>query len=138
MAVLSGSAASLRFFGDDLDPDEFTRLLGGQPTKSERKGEETIGKVTGKKRIARSGGWQLRAERRQPGDFDAQISEILAQLTDDTDIWQDLTARFRADIFCGLFMTEGNEGFSPSHETLAKLAARGLTIDFDIYDSSDD
>jgi len=138
MAVLSGSAASLRFFGDDLDPDELTKLLGTPPTKSERKGEEIVGKVSGQRRTARSGGWRLRAERREPGDFDAQISEILDQLTEDTDIWQDLTTRFRADIFCGLFMTEGNEGVSLSRETLEKLAARGLTIDFDIYDSSDD
>ena len=95
MAVLSGSAASLRFFGDDLDPDELTHLLGCQPTKSEKKGEELFGKVTGRKRIAPSGGWWLRAERREHGDLDAQISEILDQLTDDMSIWQDLTSRFR-------------------------------------------
>ncbi|MFK7944453.1 MAG: DUF4279 domain-containing protein [Paracoccaceae bacterium] len=138
MAVLSGSAASLRFFGDDLDPDELTKLIGCPPTKSEQKGEEIVGRVTGQKRIARSGGWRLSAERREPGDIDAQISEILDQLTNDTDVWQNLTARFRADIFCGLFMAEGNEGISLSHVTLEKLAARGLAIDFDIYDSSDD
>ncbi|MEL7151200.1 MAG: DUF4279 domain-containing protein [Pseudomonadota bacterium] len=138
MAVLSGSAASLRFFGDDLDPDELTRLLGCQPTKSERKGEEIVGKVTGNNRTARSGGWRLRAERREPGDFDAQISEILDQLTNDRSIWQNLTSRFQADVFCGLFMEEGNEGISLSNETLRRLAERGLTIDFDIYDSSDD
>jgi len=138
MAVLSGSAASLRFFGDDLDPDELTRLLGCQPTKSERKGQEIVGNVTGKNRTARSGGWRLRAERREPGDFDAQISEILDQLTDDMSIWQNLTSRFQADVFCGLFMEEGNGGISLSNETLRRLAERGLTIDFDIYDSSDD
>jgi len=138
MAVLSGSAASLRFFGDDLDPAELTRLLGSQPTKSEWKGEELVGKVTANKRTARRGGWWLRAERREPGDFDAQISEILDQLTDDMSIWQDLTSRFRADVFCGLFMKEGNEGFNLSNETLQRLAERGLTIDFDIYDGSDE
>ena len=138
MAVLSGSAASLRFFGDDLDPDELTRLLGCQPTKSERKGEEIVGKVTGNKRTARSGGWRLSAERREPGDFDAQISEIFDGLTNDMSIWQDLTSRFRADVFCGLFMEEGNEGISLSNETLQRLAERGLTIDFDIYASSDE
>ncbi|MEM6481911.1 MAG: DUF4279 domain-containing protein [Pseudomonadota bacterium] len=138
MAVLSGSAASLRFFGDDLDPDELTRLLGCRPTKSERKEEQIVGQVTGNKRTARSGRWRLRAERREPGDFDAQISEILDQLTNDINIWQDLTSRFRADVFCGLFMEEGKEGISLSNETLQKLAERGLTIDFNIYDSSDD
>lgn len=138
MAILSGSAASLRFFGDDLDPDELSKLLGRSPTKSEQKGEEIVGKVTGQKRIARSGGWRLRAERRQPGDFDAQICEILDQLTDEINVWKDLTTRFRADIYCGLFMTQGNEGIDLSPDTLAKLAAGGLTLDFDIYDSSDD
>ena len=138
MAVLSGSAASLRFFGDDLDPDALTLLLGHQPTNSERKGQEIVSKITGKKRTARSGGWRLSAERREPGDLDAQISEILGQLTDDMSIWQDLTSRFRADVFCGLFMEEGNEGTSLSNETLQRLAKRGLTIDFDIYDSPDE
>lgn len=138
MAVLSGSAASLRFFGDDLDPDELTLLLGHQPTNSERKGQEIVGKITGSKRMARSGGWRLSAERREPGDLDAQISEVLGQLTDDMSIWQDLTSRFRADVFCGLFMEEGNEGISLSNETLQRLAERGLTIDFDIYGSSDE
>ena len=138
MAVLSGSTASLRFFGDDLDPDELTKLLGCPPTKSESKGEEIVGKGTGQKRIARSGGWRLSAERREPGDLDNQISEILNQLTDDINIWQNLTSRYRADIFCGMFMKEGNEGISLSSETLQRLAERGLTIDFDIYDSSED
>ena len=87
MAVLSGSTASLRFFDDDLDPDELTKLLGCPPTKSESKGEESVGKVTGQKRIARSGGWRLSAERREPGNFDDQISEILDQLTDDMNIF---------------------------------------------------
>lgn len=138
MAVLSGSAASLRFFGDGLDPDELTLLLGHQPTNSERKGQEIVSKITGSKRMARSGGWRLSAERREPGDLDAQISEVLGQLTDDMSIWQDLTSRFRADVFCGLFMEEGNEGISLSNETLQRLAERGLTIDFDIYDSPDE
>ena len=138
MAVLNGSAASLRFFGDNLDPDELTLLLGCQPTKSERKGEEIVGKVTGNKRTARSGGWRLKAERREPGDLDAQISEILDQLTDDLSIWRDITSRCRADVFCGLFMEEGNEGISLSNETLQRLAERSLTIGFDIYDSSDE
>ena len=80
----------------------------------------------------------MHAERREPGDFDVQISEILGRLTHDLSIWQDLTTRFRADVFCGLFMEESNEGISLSNETLQRLAERGLTIDFDIYESSDE
>lgn len=37
----------------------------------------------------------MRAERLEPCDLDAQISEILNQLTDNTEVWKGLTARFR-------------------------------------------
>ncbi|MEM9754974.1 MAG: hypothetical protein AAF914_03220, partial [Pseudomonadota bacterium] len=59
-------------------------------------------------------------------------------LTDDPGIWADLTARFRADMFCGVFLSGGNEGMSLSRQTIRSLAVRGLTIDFDIYDGKDD
>ncbi|MEL7255985.1 MAG: DUF4279 domain-containing protein [Pseudomonadota bacterium] len=134
---LSRSAVSLRFFGDDLEPEDISHLLGAEPLKSERKGDEIVGRVTSQKRFAQTGGWRLSAERRAPGDLDVQIAEILDQLTDDTDVWKDLTNRFRADVFCGLFMTESNEGVSLSNATLQALATRGLEIDFDIYDGSD-
>ena len=39
MARLSESAASLRFFGDNLDPEKLTRLLGSEPSIGRRKGE---------------------------------------------------------------------------------------------------
>ena len=137
MAELSRSAASLRVFGDDLNPDELTRLLGGPPTKAEHKGETVVNKKTGRTRIAPTGSWRRQAERRMPGDLDAQIAEILDDLTDDTEIWQALHARFHADLFCGLFMTEFNEGISLSNATVSKLAVRGLRLEFDIYDGSE-
>lgn len=92
-----------------------------------------VGKVTGRARTARTGGWRLRAKRREPSDLDAQISEILDQLTDERRIWRDLTERFSADMFCGLFTNGSNEGVALSHTTLQRLAWRGLSLDFDIY-----
>ncbi|MEO0752523.1 MAG: DUF4279 domain-containing protein [Pseudomonadota bacterium] len=85
-------------------------------------------------RIARTGGWRLNAEQRTPGNLDAQIAEIPDPLTDNTDVWKDLTHRFRADVFCGLFMAEGKEGVSLSNTTRKTLATRGLEIDFDSHD----
>lgn len=138
MALLSGSAASLRFTGYDLDPEELTQLLECAPTHAERKGQESVGKVTGRKRTAPRGVWRLRAEPRNPGDLDAQIAEILDRLTDNTDVWRGLTSRYRADVFCGLFLKESNEGIDVTNRTLRKLADRNLTLSFDIYDASDD
>ena len=132
MTALSKTVATLRFVGDDLWPDEITARLGRAPSKSETKGDEWK-RPNGSIRIAKSGSWRLEADDREPGNLDAQVAELLSVLTDDLTVWADLTSRFRADIFCGLFLDEGNEGISLAPQTLAMLGARNLTIGLDIY-----
>lgn len=129
------SAASLRFFGEDLDPEEVTALLGAKATASARTGE-TWFSPTGFKRVAPCGFWRFTVERRRPGDLDGQIRELLQGLTVDLEVWGDLTRRFRGDLFCGLFLKEGNEGVSLSPATLSMVGLRGLEIDLDIYDTT--
>ncbi|SNY65258.1 protein of unknown function [Stenotrophomonas sp. CC120223-11] len=109
MAAFDHSLVTLRFFGDDLLPEEVSALLGVTPTASHHKGQELKGSHSGAVRIARFGSWRLSAARREPEDLEAQIFEILDQLTDDLAVWQSL-ARFRPDLFCGLFMGSSNDG----------------------------
>jgi hypothetical protein len=134
MGSLHKTAASLRFFGDALDPDEITARLGAPPTVGVRKGG-TWTTSTGASKPARTGSWRLETERRWPGDLDGQIAELLNALTDDLTVWRDLTTRFQADLFCGLFLQEGNEGLSLSAETTLSLGERGLVLALDIYGS---
>jgi hypothetical protein len=68
-----------------------------------------------------------------PGDLDGQIAGLLAGTTEDLAVWQRLTSAYDADIFCGLFLEEGNEGISLSPQTLRLLGERGIKLDFDIY-----
>jgi hypothetical protein len=135
MAAFARSTAALRFFGEDLDPSELTSLLGCQPTLQYRKGDLIS---PGRENIRKYGGWVLRVEDREPKAIDDQLSSIFAKLTQDVDVWQTVTTRFDADVFCGLFMAESNEGFSLSTSTLAALTARNLDIEFDVYDPSDE
>lgn len=132
MAAVSRTVATLRFFGDELLPDEITSRLGRAPSKSETKGEEWV-RPSSAIRIANRGSWRLRAADREPGNLDAQVAELLSGLSDDLTVWADLTTRFRGDLFCGLFLEEGNEGISLSPQTLALLGARNLKLDLDIY-----
>ncbi len=132
MSVIFESAASLRFFGDDLDPDELTSILGAAPTQSIRKGE-TRRLLRGRELLAKTGSWRLSVDRRQPGDLDGQIAEIFGRLTSDLSLWTALTQRYQADLFCGVFMGSGNDGFSLEPATTGAIAARGLLIDFDLY-----
>ena len=46
--------------------------------------------------------------------------------------------RYDVDLFCGLFMREGNEGLAISSKYLAELGARGIEIGLDIYAGDDD
>jgi hypothetical protein len=137
MTVLARSAASLRFFGDDLVPDEVSALLGALPTNCEIKGGQSQPNAGGRTFTARTGSWRLRVDDRRPGDLDGQILELLGKLTSDLGVWRELAERFRVDVFCGLFLDEGNEGISLAPSTLHALGERGILLDFDIYRTLD-
>lgn len=132
MGPLHRSAVSLGFYGDDLDPDELTRGLGGEPTVGVRKGGTWL-TARGVEKIARRGSWRIEVERSTPADVDGQIRAILEPLTTDLEVWRDFAARYRGRFFCGLFLASGNEGLTIKPDTLAAVGARGLVIDLDIY-----
>lgn len=87
-------------------------------------------------RIAKTGSWRFHATERVPGDLDAQVSEILDQLTPDLGVWASLS-RYEPDLFCGIFMASSNDGLPLSAKALLALGERGIALDLDIYDSSD-
>jgi hypothetical protein len=132
MTILHQTAASLSFFGDDLDPDEITRLLGGKPTVGVRKGGVWHTEL-GVPKTAYRGSWRVRVARRSPGDLDSQVAELFAPLSNNMAVWNDLSRRFKARIFCGLFLNEFNEGLVLAPETLIAIGSRGLNLDLDIY-----
>lgn len=135
VAVIHETATALRFIGDELDHQEVTKLIGAKPTNAASKGELIVGRGS---RVARSGRWSLSVSRRQPGDLNSQIEEVLSGLTQDLDIWRDLSARFGGCIFVGLFMSAENEGYDLSPDTLKLLTDRGLSLSLDIYSRQDD
>jgi len=132
MGVLHESAASIGFYGDDLDPAEITKALGAEPTVGVRKGGVWHTK-SGAEKTARQGSWRVEAERCQPGDLEAQINDLLDRLSDDLPAWREFAQRYRGRVFCGLFLASGNEGLTLHAPTLVRVGERGLLIDLDIY-----
>ncbi|KAM3092386.1 DUF4279 domain-containing protein [Phormidesmis sp. 146-12] len=122
---------TLRFFGKDLDPDEITQLLGVVPTAAYRKGDIFRGKKYD--RIQKTGLWRLSVEKCADVELEDQINALLDRLPSDLHIWQRLTDRFEADLFCGLWLERCNRclGFFP--ETLRRIGERKLVLQFDIY-----
>ncbi|WP_329742129.1 DUF4279 domain-containing protein [Dyella sp. A6] len=136
MGVLDHSIATLRLFGDDLVPENISALLGATPTESWRKGQELIGASTGNVRRAATGSWRLEASRREPEDLEAQVFELLNQLTNDLTVWNSLSS-YKPNLFCGIFMGSGNDGLPLSSKAMLALGQRGIALDLDIYDSID-
>lgn len=137
MGVLDHSLATLRFFGDDLVPEHLSAVLGAMPTEACVKGQELVSRSTGKVRIAKTGSWRLKAERREPEDLEAQIFELLGQLSNDMSVWASLS-RYKPDLFCGIFMGSSNDGLPLSAKALLALGQRGIALDLDIYDFDDE
>ncbi|WP_458071759.1 DUF4279 domain-containing protein [Rhodanobacter sp. BL-MT-08] len=133
MGVLDHSAATLRFFGDDLVPENVSASLGATPTESWHKGQEVVSASTGNVRIAKTGSWRLKAARREPEDLEAQVFELLGQLTNDLAVWDSLSS-YKPNLFCGIFMSSGNDGLPLSAKAMLALGQRGIALDLDIYD----
>jgi hypothetical protein len=131
LAAVRKTTAALRFSGHDLDPDEITRLFGATPTWSRRKGE-LVPRGGDETYFARTGIWGLRAPDGDGDNLERRIMSLL-EVNSDLELWRSLAARFRGDVFVGLFMETDNEGVGLSRATLAALAERGLEIGFDIY-----
>ena len=132
MASVGKSAAALRIYGDDLIPDEVTKVLGCVPTSAERKGQ-IIRSSSGRERTARTGGWDLTAPDSKPENLDQQVSWLLDQLTDDLSVWCALAERYRIDLFCGLFMHTSDEGLTLAPKTLVALGVRGIELGLCLY-----
>ena len=137
MAALHRAVAGLMLTGEDLEPTEVTKLLGGPPSLSYRKGEDIRKRPDLPERLAPRGHWRREATPTEPENLDAQVLEILSDLTLDLNTWSELSGRYRLALFCGWFMRESNEGVEISAHTLRLLGERGIVLSLDIYGLDD-
>jgi hypothetical protein len=133
MARLHRSISSLRIHGAALDPDEISETLNCIPTECFRNGQIIRGSVTGREHVKKGGMWSLRATDYKPENLDAQVAELLEKLPSDLAIWAAISKKYKVDLFCGLFMKKGNEGFSLSPGTLRALGDRSIELQMDLY-----
>ncbi len=139
MADIARVRVSLRVFGDSLEPEEVSALLGRQPSRSHRKGDKvfrtsstskTSGSVAS---IEPTGVWILDSGLSEKEEIEEHVEALLLPVSNDSDEWASLTSRFSASILCSVFLDQYNEGFELSPRLAQSLADRGLVIAFDIY-----
>lgn len=76
---------------------------------------------------------------REDGDqLDRQIFSLFASMSQDLSVWTALTRRFKADVFCGAWMVERDEGMELSPDIMRMMAERGLKFGLCLYFEGDD
>ncbi|CAM5355959.1 hypothetical protein MAUB1S_06129 [Mycolicibacterium aubagnense] len=130
---MSETGATLKVDGDALEPDEISALLKVPASWSVKKGELLDHPPVKPNVLAKAGVWLRRVDRRQDGNLDAQIVDLLGTCTDDLTAWRELTTKFRVEISCVVYLAKANEGLDLLPETLDLISSRGLRLSFDIY-----
>lgn len=119
----------LRLFGDELEPELITELLGVEPTKAYRKGDSRNGNASVRER---TGLWLLEWHRSKEC-ANSQLRRVLAVLPQDLTIWQDLSGRFSAEFKIHLFLARWCRGTVLSSDVIKMISDRGLGLNIDIY-----
>jgi len=125
---------TLSIHGDDLDPDEISRILGCAPSRSHRRGDPRSPRLPPWEK----GAWLLTVECQAPIEPEHLLQSLLDRLPDDPAIWDSLRARYEARLDFGVFQGAWNRGFSLSPEILKRVAALGFGLGFDIYMDGED
>jgi len=137
MTSISRSTVSIRLFGAELNPEHITRLLGCPPSSAAKTGEKII-KSNGNERIIKKGFWLLNYGESDAIIVEEKIEILFGKLTNNLESWREITKDLDvADIFCGLFVGNWNEGFMLSQSILKKISDRNLEIGFDICSPTD-
>lgn len=128
------TSATLRLFGEALDPDIVSQQLKCKPTSAYRKGDPVTSDGRGTRRM---GSWCL--ESRLEGTFgiDDHVGELLSRVTDNPETWRSLSC-FNPDIFFGLFLSGFNQGDCIAPKTFKMLHERGIRLGLDIYSAPDE
>jgi hypothetical protein len=132
-------SVTLRITGDDLDPDEVTKLLGCEPNEAQRKGEPILRHDGSVVRIAKTGTWRLKLKREETDEWDCAeaMMLVLRRLPSPLGPWKRLAKKYDIDFFVGLSMRSSNKGFELRPEVLKYLGDRGITAGFDVYYDGD-
>jgi len=130
----SDSMATLCIYGDELDPEALTKLIGCEPTKARRKGE----KDEKRPKIAPAlvGHWFLEAPDNL--SFEEMVKFLLQSTEADSQIWQEVSKLHSIELRCAIFLRSWTEGFSFSPEILLEIGKRKWEFSLSMYSAEGD
>ena len=118
-------------FGDD--PQVVTDFLGIAPTKAWAPGTPMPGKAGERGAVWRYGRWELASPAGGGAGIAEQLAALLPLLEARADALAEARRRYRVGLACVAYFREVNPGFHLDAEVVARVAALGLSLDFDLY-----
>ena len=118
-------------FGDD--PQVVTDLLGIAPTKAWARGTPMAGKAGERGATWRYARWELASPAGEGAGVAEQLAALLPLLEARAVVLAEARRRFGAGLACAAYFREVNPGFHLDAELVARVAALGLSFDFDLY-----
>ena len=115
-------------FGDWATPEPVSNLLGREPThfkpKGQRVGESTI--------LRKRSIWEIRSDLPEDAEVETHLASLLDELEKYAAGIRSL-APADAGIQCAAYWYTSQPGFHLSSMLLSRVAALGLSLDFDMY-----
>ena len=127
--MVDETRASLLIYGDDLDPDAVSALLGCAPSRCHRKGDYHPQSP----QQFSTGAWILTVEGKAPSGPSALIEVLLGRFPSDPIFWRSLMERYQVSVRVGIHTGNWNRGFSLAAGTITALARTGIALEFDLY-----
>ena len=121
--------ATLAIYGDDLNPDVVSGMLGCSPSHAHRQGD----RKSPTSPAFKTGAWLLTVETKSPNGPQEAISALLARFPATSEFWQPIVAKFRVSVRVGIHTVGWNRGFGLSPEILNAVGGIGAGIGFDLY-----
>jgi hypothetical protein len=124
---------SLIVRADDLTPEDITRLLLVEPSRTQVKGSP-ISERAGAP-IAKSGSWTVGLTSQETDEWDVSeaVRLLISRFPKGSGVWKLLSASAEVRLSIGLQLETRNQGFSLPSDVLQFAADRNIEIDFDIY-----
>ena len=117
----------LAVYGDNLNPDEVTRLLGCEPSDSHRRGEKMKRGIS----AWHKGAWLLSEQGKTPPE--ELTVKLLDRLPSDERIWKRLAKQHDLQLRFGLFLDRANRGLDLSPGLVTRISRMHAVVVFDIY-----
>jgi hypothetical protein len=116
-------------YGEELDPDRVTALLGCPPTSSHRRGEQRGPRNP----PFMKGAWLLAVRGRAPRQVEELTVELMDRLPRDEKMLQRVRDVYEVQLRIALHLGGFNEGFELSPGVVEKIAKLRVPVLFDIY-----